>query len=82
MERVFAAVVQAGVVLRELTREEERLEDVFASLTAAEVQEIRAGLSVPTDVDGPPGRSPADEEADDDDQEDDSDREDEEEDGS
>lgn len=68
MERVFAQVVEAGVALRQLTREEERLEDVFASLTHAEEEEIRAGLAAPTDVDGVVSES--DEDSDEDPEED------------
>lgn len=36
VERVFAAVVKAGLVLRELRRQEQSLEDVFADLTTDE----------------------------------------------
>jgi ABC-2 type transport system ATP-binding protein len=36
VERVFAAVVQGGLVLRELRRQEASLEDVFAALTTTE----------------------------------------------
>src|SRR5690606_20352261 len=36
VERIFAAVVEAGLVLRELRRHEQSLEDVFADLTTDE----------------------------------------------
>ena len=36
VERIFAAVVKAGLVLRELRRQEQSLEDVFADLTTDE----------------------------------------------
>lgn len=36
VERIFATVVEAGLVLRELRREEASLEDVFTNLTTAE----------------------------------------------
>ncbi len=47
VERVFAAVVGAGLVLRELRRQEASLEDVFADLTTKE-----AGASEDEDGDG------------------------------
>ena len=37
LEAIFAAVASEGLVLRELSREAERLEDVFASLTTREL---------------------------------------------
>jgi hypothetical protein len=39
VERVFAAVVSAGLVLRELRRQEASLEDVFADLTTHDAEE-------------------------------------------
>ena len=36
LERIFQAIAEGGLVLRELRREEARLEDVFANLTTEE----------------------------------------------
>jgi ABC-2 type transport system ATP-binding protein len=63
MERIFAAVVEAGGVLRELGREEGRLEDVFASLTTAEAEALKAGLAGPSAAMEPSGEEGEDADA-------------------
>jgi hypothetical protein len=68
-ERVFQAAAEAGVVLRELRREQTSLEDVFASLTTKEAraEESTASAEAPdaarTGDDTESSASPADEDA-------------------
>ncbi len=69
VERVFSAVAEAGLVLRELRRQEASLEDVFADLTTEDVGEDEEAAGEAAEEDSDAAEEEADHAEDDEDDE-------------